>query len=168
MAENNRESITGKKTVFLLLGIIGFLLLVIAGGAVFFLPHHSLPVFSGESGQVGETQGMPAHSVKDYYYYEIKQPLRVSFPQGGSVGLIEIRVAFLGDADMEDVLAKHEPMIVNNLLMTISAAGADQLMSKEGKVALRRQMLQETEKVLQNMTGRHHVKEVFFTTFVMQ
>ncbi|WP_305906666.1 flagellar basal body-associated FliL family protein [Methylomarinum sp. Ch1-1] len=148
------------------------LLLIIAGGvAVFFIKDKS--VLKGDG---SEALGQQAHAdenaeatAQEFIYYELEQPLRVNFPKGSSANLIEIRVAFLVDhEEAEEALEKHEPMIINNLLMTISAAGADKLKLTEGKNELRAKILEETGKVMKKMTGKNAVKEIFFTAFVMQ
>jgi len=102
-------------------------------------------------------------------YYDLEQPLRVNFPQGSRFSLIEIRVSFMSeDAKAEELLEKHEPMIMNNLLMAISAAGSDKLATREGKQELQKIILDEVNKVMKKMTGKERVKDVFFTRFVMQ
>jgi flagellar FliL protein len=59
-------------------------------------------------------------------------------------------------------------MLRNNLLMTISGQGAKNLMTREGKEQLRAKMLDEIGKVMEKMTGKNEVSNLFFTTFVMQ
>ena len=67
-----------------------------------------------------------------------------------------------------EVVKKHEPMIRNNLLMAISAKGAALLKTREGKESLRAEMLNEVGKVMERMTKKNKVKDLFFTAFVMQ
>lgn len=167
MAEAKQEGGAGKKTAKILIVIIILLLLIIVGGAVYFMQNASDSVVSAEETEVQQPESSDGVN-KEFYYYDVEQPLRVNFPKGSSASLIEIRVAFLSNHDIEDALKKHEPMIVNNLLMTISAMGADQLRSKEGKNELRRRMLEETEEVMKKMTGKNEVQQIFFTAFVMQ
>ena len=168
--ENGEEQKSSKKLIII---IVVLLLLVIAGGgAAFFLMGGDDSAAQGgdaeqlESKEEGEEI---EQSSKEIIYYDLEQPLRVNFPKGSGASLIEIKVTFLIDnEDTKDALIKHEPMIVNNLLMIISAAGADKLKQTEGKNELRASMLDETGKVMEKMTGKNRVREVFFTTFVMQ
>ena len=46
--------------------------------------------------------------------------------------------------------------------------GSANLMTREGKEALRAEMLKEIGSVMEKMTGQNKVKDIFFTTFVMQ
>lgn len=168
MAESNQDNAADKKTAKILIFIIILLLLIIVAGAVYFLMNGSETTAANQESATEESSEQAADSAKKFYYYEVEQPLRVNFPKGSSASLIEIRVAFLSSYDTEAALKKHEPMIVNNLLMTISAAGADQLKTKAGKNELRQRMLQETNEIMNKMTGNNEVQDVFFTTFVMQ
>ncbi len=174
MAEDIQENDEDKKSSKKLIIIIIILLLIIAGGGVAFYL-----MSTGDSAtQAEETEQVEQEeddddeaeqASKDIIYYDLDQPLRVNFPKGSSASLIEVRIAFLIKSDdAEEALEKHEPMIVNNLLMAISAAGADNLKTTEGKNQLRALMREETGKVLEKMTGKNSIKEVFFTTFVMQ
>ena len=173
MAEDNQENVEEQKSSKKLIIIIIVLLLIIAGGgAAFFLMGGDDSADQGEDAErvepKEEGEGIEQSS-KEIIYYDLEQPLRVNFPKGSGASLIEIKVTFLIDnEDTKDALIKHEPMIVNNLLMIISAAGADKLKQTEGKNELRASMLDETGKVMEKMTGKNRVREVFFTSFVMQ
>jgi len=59
-------------------------------------------------------------------------------------------------------------MIRNNLLMAISAVGAEKAKTLEGKQELKTMMQAEIGKVLEKMAGKNTVKDVYFTEFVMQ
>jgi flagellar protein FliL len=171
MAEEDLETGEEKKSSKLLIIIIVVLLLIIVGGGVaFFLMGTDDAASTDTEEMVEKVKEEPAEEIsKEIYYYEMEQPLRVNFPKGESASLIEVRIAFLvKDESTQDGLKKHQPMLVNNLLMAISAAGANGLQSKQGKDELRKKMLEETGKVMEKMTGRDRVREIFFTAFVMQ
>ena len=173
MAEDNQENVEEQKSSKKLIIIIIVLLLIIAGGgAAFFLMGGDYSADQGEDAERVEPKEEGEEieqSSKEIIYYDLEQPLRVNFPKGSGARLIEVKVTFLIDnEDAKDALIKHEPMIVNNLLMAISAAGADKLKQIEGKNELRASILDETGKVMEKMTGKNRVREVFFTTFVMQ
>lgn len=102
-------------------------------------------------------------------YYDLVQPMIVNFPKGSGASLVQISVSFLADSEASSVaLKKHEPMVRNNLMMKINAQSPEVLKSKEGKDALRKIMLDEVNVILDKMAHGKHVKEVFFTIFVMQ
>lgn len=171
MAEVDQDGGAGKNSSKILIIIIFVLLLIIAGGAAYFMLGGSDSAgLDDDTGQEEQSAQQQESTVaKAFVYYDVEQPLRVNFPKGGSASLIEVKVAFLlEDEDDVDVVEKHKPMIINNLLMAISAAGADLLQTAEGKNQLRASMLAETNKVMEKMSGKNSVREVFFTAFVMQ
>ena len=53
-------------------------------------------------------------------------------------------------------------------MMLISAQSPDNLNTREGKDKLRKAMLKDVGDVLKKMAGKGQVKEIFFTSFVMQ
>ncbi|MGR9052819.1 MAG: flagellar basal body-associated FliL family protein [Gammaproteobacteria bacterium] len=168
MAENDGQA-TGKKTSkFLLIIIVVVALAFALGGAAayFFLGGHLQPVTpSGQAQDVSMQSKKPAET----FYYDIAKPLIVDFPNGYSVRLIQISLSFLvGGEETLEVLKKHEPMIRNNLLMLISGQVPDELNSREGKEKLRSEIKAEVGAILEKMAGENHIREVFFTSFVMQ
>ena len=124
------------------------------------------PVAEGEAAEEVEEE---VEGANEEIYYDMKESLIVNFPKGSSASLIQVSISLLVKGE-ETVAAlkKHEPMIRNNLLMAISAKGSDNLRTMEGKEALREEMLKEISKVMKRMTKKDKVKNVFFTTFVMQ
>ncbi len=173
MAEETQEAEgAGGSNKILIIIIIVLVLIIIGGGAAFFLMGGDDSKAEGE-----ETQDVAEEVVKeevepevsDMVYYELEEALRVNFPKGSAARLIEVKLSLLlMNKDAEDEIEKHEPMLMNNLLMAISAAGAMKLKQTEGKNELRKVMLEEIQNVMTKMTGKKQVKEIFFTSFVMQ
>jgi flagellar protein FliL len=102
-------------------------------------------------------------------YFDLPQPLLVSYPPGSSSKIIKISLTLLvkGESTIA-VLKKNEPMLRNGLLMAISSIDADKAKTTEGKTELRQLLLAEVAKVLEKMSGKNTVKEVYYTEFVMQ
>ncbi len=174
-AENTEEEPKSSKKMIMIIAIV--VLLLAGGGGAYFLMGGEEPAAEGENAEQAEAkaeeeaeaEAEEGEQQKVLAYYDLEQPLRVNFPKGGRASLIEIRLSFLTeDPKAEELLKKHNPMIVNNLLMAISAAGSEKLASKEGKQELQKIILKEVNKVMDKMTGKERVKEVFFTRFVMQ
>ena len=102
-------------------------------------------------------------------YFDLAHPMIVNFPKGTGATLVQVSLSFLADSEETTVeLKKHEPMLRNNLMMKISAQSPESLKTKEGKEALRVILLDEVNQVLSKMAAGKHVKEVFFTSLVMQ
>jgi len=164
MAENEPEQEEKKssKKIIIIAAII--LLLAGAGAGYYFMAGDSAATEGEEVEDETEEE-----AATDEVYFDMNKPLIVNFPKGSASRLIQVSVSLLvkGDETLE-ALKKHEPMIRNNLLMTISAKGAESLMTTEGKEELRSEMLKEVGKIMQKMSGKNQLTALFFTTFVMQ
>lgn len=168
MAENKIEDGEEEKKSSKKIIIIALIVLLLAGagaGYYFFMGGGS----EGADGEQTEEVEEVEEELVDEVYYDLKKPLIVNFPKGSEVSLIQVSISLLikGEESVEAV-KKHEPMMRNNLLMAISAQGAKNLSSVEGKEALRAEMLSEISKVMEKMTKENKVTNLFFTTFVMQ
>lgn len=172
-----------KKSPKKVIMIIVLVVLALAGGAAasYFLLSKQADI--GHKAEGEAKNGKDAHKGSEAHdadadhqktaepdiYYDLPAPLLVNFPAGSGAKVIKISLTILtkGETSVE-AMKKHEPMIRNNLLMAISAVGADKAKTLEGKQALRATMQAEIGKVLEKMAGKNPVKEVYFTEFVMQ
>jgi len=161
--ENGDEKKSSKKMI-----IIGLVILLLAGAGAgyYFFMGNSEELDSEVSEEVIEEEDEEA---SDDIYYDMKKSLIVNFPKDSGASLIQVSVSLLvkGEETIE-ALKKHEPMIRNNLLMAISAKGSKNLMTIEGKEALRDEMLKVVGEVMEKMTKKNKVTNIFFTSFVMQ
>jgi len=170
MAENEQVEGEEKKSSKLIIIIAVVVLLLVGGGAGYYFMSGS----DSNAEQTEEVEQQPeedeeTEAANEELYYDMSQPMIVNFPKGSAESLIQVSVSFLvKGAETIEQVKKHEPMIRNNLLMAISAQGAANLKTREGKEALRATMLDEVGKVMKKMTGKNKVKDVFFTAFVMQ
>lgn len=155
-----KDKKSGKK--WFIIAAVVILLAGGAGAAFYFLKHDS-----AKAEKVAHSEEEEA--APEELYYEMNKPLTVNFPDNSSIQLAQISVSLLvaGEESVEAV-KKHEPMIRNNLLMMLAAQNVDNLITREEKEKLRAAMLQEVTTVLKKMTGKSQVKELFFTSFVMQ
>lgn len=166
MAED--EEGTEKRSSKKLMMIVGLVILLLAGagGGYYFMMGDET---EADEEQVEEVVEEEDDTAVEEVYYDISKPFIVNFPKGSEARLIQVSVSLLVKGeDTVEALKKHEPMIRNNLLMSISARGAKNLKTKEGKEELRADMLEETGEVMEKMTGKNKVKNLFFTAFVMQ
>ncbi|MGR8929460.1 MAG: flagellar basal body-associated FliL family protein [Gammaproteobacteria bacterium] len=176
MAENKPAEGEKKSTKKILLLVL-VPLIFLGGGAAgyyfFFVKPADAQLDEGTKGQRSPDKGSESqdkpNEADSETYYNLEAPLIVNFPPGSSARIVKISISvLLTDQVSVEMLKKHEPMIRNNLLMVISSMGADQMKTFEGKQALRTMMLTEIGKVMEKMSGKNTVKDVFFTEFVMQ
>lgn len=174
MAETQPEK-SSKKKMILIIAVILILLGGGAGGYFFFM--HKAPEDAHGEQAAEEKHEETAHQeetkheevVEPDVYYNVPAPFLVNFPPGASAKVIKISITLLmkGESGVA-ALKKHEPMIRNNLLMAISSVGVEKAKTTEGKIELKRLMLEEVGKVLEKMAGKNTAKDLYFTEFVMQ
>lgn len=170
MAENEQVEGEEKKSSKMII-IVAVVLLLLGGGAgyYFFMMGDEAENDGEQVEAVEELSEEEMEAANEEIYYDMSQALIVNFPKGAGVNLIQVSVSLLvKGSETVEAIKKHEPMIRNNLLMAISAKGAEDLKTKEGKEALRAMMLDEVRKVMEKMTKNNKVENIFFTAFVMQ
>ncbi len=165
MAQTEQESVAAKPSkkplIILILAVI-LSLATGAGGMYFFMVKQN-------AHKIEEACAEPPLPVITTFYHELEKPLIVNFPQGSSVRLVKVTLAFSsGDQETIAVLKKNEPMLLNNLLMLLSAQNTDDLKTHEGKVALRNAVFDDVTEMLEKMSPEAEIKEVYFTSFIMQ
>jgi flagellar protein FliL len=174
--KDDQEKKSAKKLIIITVAVI--ILLAGGGGAgyFFFMRGHEAPADKGDkkdshnekSNDKSESDDKE-HADVEKLYYDLGKPLVVDFSKSASARFVSISLSFLVEgADTVEALKKNEPMIRNNLLMLINAQGSENLQTREGKDKLRTAILAEVTGVLKKMIGKSQVKEVFFTSFVMQ
>jgi len=171
MAEDEQIEGEEKKSSKLII-IIAVVLLLVGGGAGYYFMMGSDSETEGEQTEAVEEdveEDPETEAANEKLYYDMSQSLIVNFPKGSGASLIQVSISVLvKGADTLETIKKHEPMIRNNLLMAISAKGAENLKTREGKEELRTTMLDEVSKVMERMTKKNKVEDIFFTAFVMQ
>jgi len=180
MAEIQHEGAEVKKSSKKLIIIIlaAVILLAGGGGAAYFFLFKSAPLEEGHD-EHGNAKTEEKHEEKhedpeaaaaaEKLYFDLTKPLVVNLPKGTGAKFVMIAITFLVEgADMVDALKKNEPMIRNNLLMLISAQNAEELKTREGKDKLRAGIQESVSATLTKMAGKSRLKDIYFTSFVMQ
>lgn len=185
MAEIQQEGVekkSSKKLIIIILAVV--ILLAGGGGAAYFFLFKSAPT-EGENTEHADAKAAEKHgeASKDEHeedpeaaaaaaeklYFDLAKPFVVNLPKGSGAKFVMIAVTVLVEgADMIEALKKNDPMIRNNLLMIISAQNAEELKTKEGKDKLRAAMQESIAGVLTKVAGKSRLKEIYFTSFVMQ
>ena len=159
--EGAAEKPSKKPLIILVLAVI--LSLAVGAGGMFFFMKQQV------AHEVAAACEEPPPPVITTLYTELSKPLVVNFPQSSSIRLVKITLSL--SAENEETIAilkKNEPMLLNNLLMLISAQSTDSLKTHEGKVALRNAIFDDVTAMLEKMSPDAEIKEVFFTSFIMQ
>ncbi|MCG3143574.1 MAG: hypothetical protein HONDAALG_00923 [Gammaproteobacteria bacterium] len=71
-------------------------------------------------------------------------------------------------AELAEKIKTHMPAIRNAVILHLSRQTYETLITPEGKEALRHDVLLEIQKVLKKTIRKKGVREIYFTSFVMQ
>lgn len=165
-----------KLKMIILIGVTVVVLMAASiGGTLFFLAGDDKAMPAAEMAEEPERKAEAKAEQKDdkgervTVYHQFEPPFVVNFEDKGVVRFLQIGLsAVTNDPAIEDELKKHEPAIRNNLVLLFSSQTYDTLGSREGKESLRKQALEEIQKILKKNTGKTGVQEVYFTSFVIQ
>lgn len=159
--DDDYEKPSKKPLIILILAVI-FSLAAGAGGTFFYMKQQM-------AHEVEAACAEPPPPVITTIYYELSKPLIVNFSQSSTVKLVKLSLSLsAGDEATITALKKNEPMLMNNLLMLISAQNTEALKTHEGKVALRNDIYNDVTAMLEGIAPDAEIKEVFFNSFIMQ
>lgn len=155
-----------KSKLWIIIGAVTVALIIGVGGTWFFL--------SGDDSEAVTTDGDETADataeVKAPAIY-IGVPEAIVSPVKGEARdrMVQIKMSFVvRSPESEDLVKKHMPRLKNDLLMLVSAANADRIITPEGRNELQQQCLDVVQKTMQQVEGAEHVEKVLFVSFVMQ
>lgn len=121
-----------------------------------------------EKGDKANKKKEDKHAEKTIFF-ELDPPFVVNFSNPGRIRFMQVAVQVsVGDPAVIERIKEYNPVIRNNLLLLLGSQNSDELRTREGKEKLRGQVLSEIQAILKERTGKAGVKEVFFTSLVMQ
>jgi len=168
MAENDQDSEEQPKSSKKLIIIIAVVLLLAGAGAgyYFFFMGDSVEV---EAEETEEEEQEEEEKVTDYFYFDIEKPFIAQFPKGSAARLLQVSISVqVKKEDFIEQLKKHQPMIRNNLLMIINDTKPAELKTLEAKQELKNKILDELNSIMNKMSSKNEIQDVFFTALVMQ
>ncbi|BAZ93881.1 flagellar basal body-associated protein FliL [Thiohalobacter thiocyanaticus] len=119
-------------------------------------------------GAAAETAA-PATSGGPLIYQPLEPPFVVNFGREADVRFMQITIQVADrDPAVIERIKEHNPAIRNGLVMLFSSQDPEVLNTREGKEQLRQDALEEVRSVLEQMTGRGRLENLYFTSFVMQ
>lgn len=170
MAENNDEldldsqqaaGGKGKIKKIILLSLLAIILIGgSVGGTIFFL--------SGDSSAPAKEEPKAAKA-EEPIYLEL-DTMTVNFGTKGPAKFLQVDMQVMAfDSEPLDAIEKHMPVIRNNILMILASQSYESVSTREGKEALRAELVADINTVLNEQakleTG---IEQVYFTSFVMQ
>ncbi|NNC65948.1 MAG: flagellar basal body-associated FliL family protein [Gammaproteobacteria bacterium] len=122
-----------------------------------------------EEGAMGEGPVEPVN-LDPALYVPLDPALVVSvFADSGESHFLQINVQAMSRVQAHaDAIRDHAPAIRNSFLFVISNHSYDEVLSPNGKEALRRTMLAAAQDVMRQNIGEDAVEDLYFTSFVAQ
>ncbi len=161
------------KTLLLIIIIAVLALAGGGGGAYFFLKGDSADEVAaedgegvdGEAAEEEEAEEMPATP----YYFSLNPPFVVNFVGKGRAKFLQVNIEGLTrNPSVKEDITTHLPQIRNNIVFILSSKRHEDLVTPEGKEALRKQLLDEMRNILVKETGNGDIEDIYFTSFVIQ
>ena len=151
----------GKKKV-IIIGVVAAVLVIGAAVGI------SLFLLGGKDAEGESAEAEPEVQVESTYI-EITPEFVINFQdRNGRAKFMKVEMSVsTRDEAVPDAVARHLPAIRNNLVLLLSRQVYDDLLTNEGKEALRQQALAEVQKVLEGQIGKTGVEELYFSSFVM-
>lgn len=183
LASEADEAQPAKKGGLLKWVIIGVAALVIIS-AVTFGTLYFLGVFDAEEMAQTAEEAAPAAASKakgsakdakaaklpdEVFYFSLEPAFVVNFKDENALRFLQVgmQVMTYEESALEQ-LEKHLPALRNSMVLLLGNQTYDNLSTLEGKEKLRAEALAEIQKVLSSRIGNPTVKEVYFTSFVVQ
>jgi flagellar FliL protein len=144
--------------------IIALAALVLIGGGV----GVTLMLLGGGEKTAGEEAVVEEAAVTETHYLALDNMV-VNFAQKGGAKFLQVKMELMAhDPEVLKAVEEHMPVIRNDILALLGSQSADQLSSREGKEALRSEILTAVQKIVKENAGLNGPKAVYFTNFVMQ
>ncbi|MFP4695535.1 MAG: flagellar basal body-associated FliL family protein [Thiohalospira sp.] len=124
-------------------------------------------VFGNDGGNGGGETEKKAEE-RETHYIELGDPFTVNV-SGGNAQFMQVGVQVMSrDSKAEGAVEEHMPVIRDRINTILGAQNAEEVRSTEGKQALRKAILEDMRKVLEERYGEPAIEEVYFTKFVIQ
>ena len=170
------EAAGGSKKKLIVIVAAVLVVLLAGGGAAWFLLGHKGEDAAGKAESSDTDKGhKSAKSDKGHkeggpaLYLTLDPKLVVNFETPGKARFLQVGMDLMAhDQAVIDGLKQHMPAIRNELLLLFSGKSYETLASREGKEAIKTEILEAVNRILAAREIKGRVEEVYFTTLVMQ
>ena len=162
-ADENSEEEGAKKS-----GILKWVIIGLAGVAVVAATVFATLMFVGGDDEVAD-ESEPAVVDPKAIYYAVNPNFQTNYQVNGRQRLFQVALTLVTrDGSVIGALTKHGPSIRNKVVILLSGQSFEKLQTLDGREALRQQLLEGIQEILNNEIGKPGVEKVLFTDFVMQ
>lgn len=160
---------------------------LLAGGVAFFVSSRSkapAPVAEGEAAAEGEggdkaeektsekgehKGGKDGKGKATATYLSLAPPFIINLGDADSTHFLQIEMeALVKNDSVGETVKEHMPRLRNAVLMLLSQQKIADVLTREGKEALQKQVLEDLQKILTEQTGKPCIEAIYFTSFVVQ
>jgi flagellar FliL protein len=155
-----KPATNGKKKIIIIAAAALILIAAGVGGMMF--------LGGGEEGADNEVVAEEKVETTETHYFALSNMV-VNFAQKGSAKFLQVEMQLMAhDPAVLTAVEEHMPVIRNDILVLLGGQNAEQLRSREGKEALRAEVLTAVQKIVKENAGLNGPQAVYFTNFVMQ
>ena len=154
--------------IVVILVALQFMLVVVLGGALYFAGVFDSNGNGADSEEraASETRSKP---VGDPVYIKMEPPFTVNFSGRGGARFMQVTIELMTyDKAAEEAVARHNPVLRNQILRTLGGKEEEDVRSVEGKDRLQQEVLEAVRRVMEERYGKEAIEEVYFTSFVIQ
>ena len=157
------------KKLLIIIMIALFVLLLIGGAAAFFLMSGREPA-DGEDGEVATETATKKKDTKEAIpVFVAMDAFTVNLDQDTGGQYLQVVISLeVADLHMGDKVKTYTPKLRNNVIRLLSGKKASELITKEGKETLAGEIRTLMNEVLEPGAKEGPVKEVLFTSFIIQ
>ncbi len=114
-------------------------------------------------------EGADAEAGGEPHFYKFLPAFVVNIPSEGRIRFLQIEVEVMSRSEdvIEDVEA-YAPLLKNELVTLFSSQRYEEVVTAQGRDALRTEALKRVQKIMTEQAGVDGVEQVLFTSFVTQ
>lgn len=155
----------GKGSKKKLIIIVAIALLVLVGGGLgvgWFL-------LGGDDAEVADQPAKESKEQLPAIYHPMDPVFVVNLPEGSKAKLLQTSVQVMArEQETIDFVQRNDPMIRHALLNLFGSHTDQELATRDGKVKLQSEVMEQLNKIIKDQGGAGAVEAVYFTSFVMQ
>jgi flagellar FliL protein len=148
------------KKLIIIMALVGVLLIAGSVGLTVWL-------VSG-GGEQAEEASAAEETVKKPQYLPLESMV-VNFAEKGPAKYLQVDIQLMAyNPEVLNAVEEHMPVIRNDILVLLGSQSYENVSTREGKEALRKEILTTVNRILKQQAGMEGIQAVYFTNFVMQ
>jgi flagellar protein FliL len=177
MAEENEDldldvqpAAPGSKKTIIIMAVVGLLLIGASVGATLFFLGGDKSDAEGVVADKPEATESENRNLPKKALYLPLESMVVNFADPKPARYLQVDIQLMAyDPEVLTAIEENIPVVRNDILVILGSQNYDAINSREGKEALRKQIVGAVNKILKQNAGvKKKLQAVYFTSFVMQ